>query len=183
MDTLQGHLLIAEPRLPDPNFFHTVVLLIEHTVNGATGLILNRPGNVQLSEFWQEVSDSPLERDETIFIGGPVSGPLTILHDQSEWGEQSVMDGLHLSMNRENLQALLTEEDIQMRVFSGYSGWGPGQLEREMHVGGWLTWPAKPEHIFLDPEKLYKTVCDAIGQDLLFGQTKPKHRPTDPTLN
>lgn len=183
MDTLRGHLLIAEPRLPDPNFFRTVVLLIEHTENGATGLILNRPGDIQLSEIWHEVSTSPLERDETIYNGGPVSGPLTILHDRSNFSEEPLMDGLHLSMKRDNLQALLTTEDIQMRLFSGYSGWGPGQLEQEMQVGGWLTWPGRPEHVFLDPDQLYKSVCDTIGQDLLFGQRPLKHRPNDPTLN
>lgn len=181
MDTLRGQLLIAEPRLPDSNFFRTVVLVIEHTDQGASGLILNRPGNLQLSEVWDELS--PLGRDETIFVGGPVQGPLAILHDQIDHSEQPLIDGLHLSMKRENLHELLSDESARLRVFSGYSGWGPGQLEHEMQVGGWLTWPARPEHVFNESAQLYNSVCDSLGRDILFGESQPKHRPADPTLN
>ena len=183
MKSLRGQLLIAEPRLPDSNFFRTVVLVIEHTDQGASGLILNRPGSVQLSEIWGEVSETPLGRDETIFIGGPVQGPLAILHDQIDLAEQPLLDGLHLSMKRENLNQLLADDSANIRVFSGYSGWGPGQLEHEMQVGGWLTWPAQPEHVFSDSQELYKSVCDSLGREILFGASQPRHKPADPTLN
>lgn len=183
MNSLRGQLLIAEPRLPDSNFFRSVVLMVEHSPKGASGLILNRPSGVSLSDIWENVSESPLGRDETIFIGGPVEGPLAILHDQIDLSEQPLMDGLHLSMKRENLDPLLLNKAALVRVFSGYSGWGPGQLENEMQVGGWLTWPAQPEHIFADHESIYRSVCDELGLQILFGDSKPKHRPTDPSLN
>jgi putative transcriptional regulator len=183
MNSLRGKLLIAEPRLPDSNFFRSVVLVIEHTDGGASGLILNRPGSIRLSEVWSNVSDSPLGRDEMIFIGGPVEGPLAILHDQSELSEQGLIEGLHLSLRRENLDELLSDDSARLRVFSGYSGWGPGQLDQEMHAGGWLTWPARADHVFDDPETLYKSVCDSLGLEILFGQAQPKHRPADPTMN
>ncbi len=183
MNTLRGQLLIAEPRLPDVNFFRSVVLIIEHTDQGASGLILNRPGSVHLSEFWENVSDQPLGRDEIVYVGGPVEGPLAFLHDQGEFSEQRLIGGLHLSLKRENLDGLLADEKARLRVFSGYSGWGPGQLDQELQAGGWLTWPADPEHVFSDPEILYKTVCDSLGCNILFGETQPRHRPADPTLN
>lgn len=183
MEYLRGQLLVAEPRLPDPNFFRSVVLVIEHTEQGATGIILNRPGNVRLSEIWEQVSESPLGRDETIYVGGPVQGPLTILHEDVSHSEHSLMDGLHIAMQRENLNSLLVDSDINLKVFSGYSGWGPGQLEQEMKAGGWLTWPAQPDHVFGDAASLYKSVCDAMGADVLFGNAKPKNFPEDPTLN
>ena len=93
------------------------------------------------------------------------------------------MDGLHIAMQRENLNSLLIDSDINLKVFSGYSGWGPGQLEQEMKGGGWLTWPAEPNHVFSDAGNLYKSVCDAMGATLLFGNDKPRHFPEDPTLN
>ena len=183
MNSLRGQLLIAEPRLSDSNFFRTVVLIVEHSSEGASGLILNRPGSVQLSEIWGNVSDAALGRDETIFVGGPVQGPLTILHDQAEHSDQSLINGLHISMKREHLNRLLSDDTAALRVFSGYSGWGPEQLEQEMQAGGWLTWPAESQHVFMDSEGLYKCVCDALGQQILFGDATPRHQPADPTLN
>ena len=181
--SLKGKLLIAEPRLPDPNFFRSVVLVIEHNKEGASGLILNRPTGVQLSDIWSKVSPSSLGRDETIFVGGPVDGPLAVLQDQCQYSEQRLLDGLHLSMKRQNLTPLLGDKTAQVRVFSGYSGWGPGQLENEMGVGGWLTWPAQSEHVFIDSESVYKTVCNDLGLEIVFGDAKPRHCSADPGLN
>ena len=175
--------MIAEPRLSDSNFFRSVVLLIEHAEQGASGLILNRPGRVQLSEIWGNVSDTELSRDETIFVGGPVQGPLAILHDQRDFAEHPLIDGVNLSMKKENLDAILSDESANLRVFSGYSGWGPGQLELEMKVGGWFTWPAQPEHVFAEWDEMYKLVCDSVGHEIIFGESRPKHQPSDPTLN
>ena len=101
--------------------------------------------------------ETPLARDETIFIGGPVQGPLAVLHDQIDLAEQPLMDGLHLSMKRENLNRLLADKSANMRVFSGYSGWGPGQLDREMDIGSWHVVVASDEYVFAeDPRALWK---------------------------
>jgi len=157
--------------------------MVEHSLKGASGLILNRPSDVQISDIWKNVSDSPLGRDETIFVGGPVEGPLSILHAQSDYSEQRLMDGLYLSMKGEKLDVLLANKNANLRVFSGYAGWGPGQLENELTAGGWLKWNAEAYHVFLDPEQVYKVACDELGLNLLFGEDVPFHLPKDPRLN
>ncbi|MGI9518138.1 MAG: YqgE/AlgH family protein [Pirellulaceae bacterium] len=182
MDSLQGQLLIAEPRLPDSSFFRTVVVMIQHSDQGATGLILNRPGNVSLSDIWDDVSDSPLARDKPIHIGGPVEGPLTALHDRMDLAEQTVIEGVYLSMSRHNLDELLASEHGELCVFSGYSGWAPGQLENELSVGGWLLLEAQPEHVFGNPDNLYKSLCEEVGRTILFGDATGD-QPVDPGLN
>ena len=157
MDSLQGQLLIAEPRLPDSSFFRSVVIMIQHSDDGASGLILNRPGNVSLSDIWQDVSDSPLARDKPIHIGGPVEGPLTALHNRMDLAEQTVIEGVYLSMSRDSLDELLASDRGDICVFSGYAGWAPGQLENELSVGGWLLLQAQPEHVFGDSDQLYNS--------------------------
>ena len=180
--SLRGQFLVAEPRLPDSNFFRSVVLVLEHSGKGASGLILNRPSSVSLQEVWSEVSDAPLIRHETIYIGGPVEGPLGVLHTNAAMADQTVMDGVYLSLQREKLDQLMATESGPIRVFSGYSGWSAGQLESEMEVGGWFTWPAEVDEIFGEHERLYRKTCERVGQSVMFGQEK-KVPKINPTLN
>ena len=74
MKSLQGHLLVASPKLVDPNFFHTVVLLVQHNQEGALGLVLNRPLQTTVQEMWQEVGESQCEVDQPLHQGGPCEG-------------------------------------------------------------------------------------------------------------
>ena len=76
MNSLQGHLLVASPHLPDPNFYRSVVLIIEHNEESATGLVLNRPGPHTIQEIWPEFSEGLCASTKAIRIGGPLSGPL-----------------------------------------------------------------------------------------------------------
>ncbi len=183
MDSLKGQLLIAVPHLPDENFFRSVVLIIQHSEEGASGLVLNRPSEIQLEDIWAEVSSTPLSRNMPIHIGGPVQGPLVALHDQTAFSETTIIPRLFISLQREHLDQLLTGDDGCIRIFSGYSGWGPGQLENELQVGGWLTTPAEFEHVFAEPADLWKAVCEQFGQDILFMESGRAKIPDDPSLN
>ena len=182
MDSLTGNLLIAIPDLHDVNFFRTVVLLFQHSDEGASGVILNRPSDVTIAKVWDEVAKEPSESQDFVQIGGPVEGPLIALHSSLSLAEIPVVDGVFLSMGRDNLNQLVGQSDQQFKLYSGYSGWGPGQLESEIEQGGWLTFPASSEQVFDSPEGLWKQVCSEVGNDIL----KPhigNFRPTDPSLN
>lgn len=183
MNQLDGHFLIADPRLTDSNFFRSVVLITRHTQQGATGLVVNQPSNIDLGEIWENLSDSPLGRNAPLYLGGPVEGPLSALHTVPELGEMKVLKNVFVSMNRRELDELLSGDHGRCRVFSGYSGWGPGQLEQELAVGGWMTVPATSQHLFADPEPLYRTVCEELGCDILFAGQPPDRLPADPSLN
>lgn len=183
MNALAGNLLIADPRMADPNFFRSVVLITQHGDEGASGVILNQPSNVWLSEIWGELSESPLGENRQLFRGGPVQGPLSVIHNCRNLSELTVLPDVHLSMNRSHIDQLLARATDKCRVFSGYSGWGKGQLEKELNVGGWLILPARLELVFSDPEIVYKSVCEEVGREILFSGSKPVRFPADPSLN
>src|SRR5262249_53668892 len=82
VNTLQGQFLIASHELRDPNFFHTIVLIVRHGEEGALGLVLNRPTKAQIKQVWEQVSDTPCETEERLYMGGPVEGLLMSIHTQ-----------------------------------------------------------------------------------------------------
>ena len=200
MSSLQGQLLVAIPQLADPNFFRSVVLVLQHDEDGASGLILNRPSNVLLREAFPDLSGSD---QRNVYLGGPVQGPLMVLHDQSQHSEQTILPGVFLSMQRECLDSLIsdpdpeqeeTEEQIQAlqetgdpstraRFFSGYAGWASRQLDDEIAVGGWFITPATPSIVFSDPEAAWEEACRAVGQDVIALTQGLKDFPTDSSNN
>ena len=148
-----GKFLVANRSLRDPNFAKTVVLLTDHSEKGAMGLIINRETNVRLAEVLPETKGLE-HRSETIHIGGPVARRgmmLLIRTNEAPEDAQRVLDGLYLSASRTMLATMILESDSNtFRVYSGYSGWGPGQLEGEIGEGAWHIFPADARTVF-DP--------------------------------
>lgn len=186
MQSLTGNLLIAIPDLNDPNFFRTVVFLFQHSAEeGASGVILNRPSDVTVAKVWAEVANAPSNCQDFVNIGGPVEGPLIALHTSLMFAEIPVIPGVSMSLGRENLNELVGqagENEQRLKIYSGYSGWEPGQLESEIEQGGWLTLAATPDHVFDSPEGLWKQVCDQVGHDVLKSHLG-NHMPDDPSMN
>lgn len=90
MDSLTGKLLIAIPELGDPNFYRSVVLVLMHGAEGATGVILNRPSSVTVASVWNQVSDVDCECEDLVQMGGPVEGPLMALHTSLAVAERQI---------------------------------------------------------------------------------------------
>ena len=144
MASLAGKFLVAKPVLNDANFSRTVVLLLQHGPDGAFGLVVNRP------------ADAP-EAPVPVFVGGPCKFQgLILLHDQEEWVESEerpsaeVCPGVFLG-DADCLKRIADPppgHGWKFRVFTGYSGWGPGQLEAEMKEGAWAIVPANAHHLF-----------------------------------
>jgi putative transcriptional regulator len=184
MKSLQGQLLIASPHLPDPNFEHTVVLMIQHNQQGALGLVLNRPSDSRLREIWEQVTDQPCPADQPIYVGGPVPGPLMAIHTRKSCVEEEVRRGIYFATQREHLEELVRENAQPFHVFSGYSGWGEGQLENEMEAGGWLTCPATRKLVFPPPgENIWKKAVQQIGSEILRSSLHIEGVSDDPSLN
>lgn len=182
MDSLAGNLLIAIPDLHDQTFARTVVMLVQHDEEGASGLVLNRPSDVTITQVWDEVSAMPCDCQDLVYMGGPVEGPLIALHEEFHSGETCLCPNCYVSVGRESLNLLVNQSEARFRVYSGYSGWGPGQLEQELEQGGWFTCPATPQHVFDSPDGLWRELCEQIGEDVL-GTHIGNVIPTNPTLN
>ena len=187
MKSLQGHLLVASSRLVDPNFYRTVVLLIQHESNGAFGVILNRPSRKLVRELWEEVCNEPCNNDDPTYVGGPVSGPILALHTDVVHSEDEVIPGLYLAADREQLQRLLcgSKDNHQVRLFMGYSGWGEGQLERELAEGSWHVVEASVEDVFVNDEfeDVWETMTTRIGRSILAPVLASVPVPDDPSWN
>lgn len=183
MNSLRSQLLVASPRLPDPNFYRSVVLMIQHDEEGAFGVVLNHPSEISVGEVWKKVSDNPCDNLDPVNVGGPVEGPLMAIHSEQECAEDRILPGVYFATQKELLDRIVSKNESPYLLFSGYSGWGGGQLESEMKVGGWLTTPATYDYIFSEEEDLWKVVAEDIGSEILFPHVQPKHIPNDPSLN
>jgi len=183
MSTLQAHFLVASPYLTDPNFNRSVVLIIKHDDEGAFGLLLNRPMNNTVREIMRLAGEAECECDRPIYFGGPVQGPLVAIHGVEELGEAEVLPGVYFSAHKDQLRAIIEQTEQPFRLFTGYSGWGAGQLEGELEVGGWLTAPATAEIVFLSADEQWQRLTREIGLDILGPDFKNKPLPDNPSLN
>jgi len=182
MESLQGKLLIAAPSLDDPNFARAVVLIIQHDEDGAFGVVLNRPTDKSIREIWEEIGGGECLSEAKLHLGGPVSGPLLALHTNFALSEQEVLPGVYLSTRKDHLDQLVNEETMDLRLYAGYSGWGGGQLESEMEVGGWMTLPANSDYVFTAEDDLWDQAGKEITGDFIK-RLGIRHVPDDPSFN
>jgi putative transcriptional regulator len=183
MRSLTGHLLVASRHLRDTNFRQTVVLMLEHTSEGALGVVLNRPSERTIREVWEAIDAEPCDNENVIYIGGPVPGPLIALHNSEPLGEKEVLPGVFVSMQRDRIDQLVREPLPVVRVFNGNAGWASGQLEGEMKAGGWLKTAAVISDVFADHETLWKQVTQRIGLSIMLPGASPERLPGDPSNN
>ena len=190
----RGQLLIASPRLQDPNFIRSVVLIVHHDQNGAMGVILNRPLELSVKEALSQILESPVELEQPLHVGGPCEGPLVVVHTRRELAgdaeDGGVIPGVFFAAERQVIEQLLEDaaedasapaDGTQLKFFVNYSGWGLEQLESEIESGAWLTAPASPEQIFDGTtDKLWSKLFAAIT----YGEwVDPKRIPDDPSVN
>jgi putative transcriptional regulator len=180
---LTGHFLVASRYLRDPNFARSVVLMIHHNEEGAMGVVINRPSDKSVREVWEMIGNDPCDREDFIFIGGPVPGPLVALHTIEAFGQHEVLPGLHVATHKDALDLIVRKKDTRVRLYSGHAGWGSGQLEGEMEAGGWLSTRATLEDVFADYETIWKTVTQRIGLEIMAPEVDREHVPPDPSLN
>ncbi len=183
MQSLQGKLLIASPHLLDPNFIHSVVLLVQHSEDGALGVVLNRPSDSTIGEVWTEVLEHECDNRQPIYLGGPCPGPLMALHKNARFADFQVSDDIFVATQKAYLETLVEEEALPLRIFSGYSGWAGGQLESELEVGSWLVTDASEASLFGDYVELWKVLSRQVGENILFSTLGIKHAPNDPAVN
>jgi putative transcriptional regulator len=180
---LTNHFLIAMPGLADPNFFHTVTYICEHSEQGAMGLVINRPMGLQLADIFEQLDikiDDPSIIQTPVYLGGPVQGDRGfVLHDsEREWDSTlRVTEDISVTTSMDILQAIAAGEGpVHSLVTLGYAGWGAGQLEEEMAQNAWLSGPAKSDIIFTRPsDQRWQAAADLLGVDLNLLSSEAGH--------
>jgi putative transcriptional regulator len=177
MQSLQGQLLISSPLLHDPNFRRTVVLMTHHDEDGAMGLVLSRPSELRVVEAVPELAELPGAGD-LVYVGGPVQPEaVVVLLEHEEEPERPIVGNVAFMPAEADVDEL---DAVRARVFAGYSGWGPGQLEGELEESSWIVVPAEPDDAFAeDPDELWRTVLHRKGGKFALIATMP----FDPKLN
>ena len=134
-------LLVAKPDLVDPNFRESVVLVTQTDDGSTVGVILNRP-----------TAEKHPQTGETLYSGGPVMREVTVALFRAEQAPQApafpVLKGVYLTMHPQNIEPLLAQRAGNYRLYRGFSGWAPGQLDSEMQREGWYLLPANTELLF-----------------------------------
>ena len=170
---LTQHFLIAMPNMVDPNFAKSLTFICEHNDQGALGVVVNRPTEMNLHALLEQVSISP-DSDEfksvAVHFGGPVQVDRGfVLHTPVGTWQSTLAVGpeIGLTTSKDILQAVARGEGPnQMLVTLGYAGWAPGQLEHELAQNAWLTVQAKREVIFdLPAEERLPAAMSLLGID------------------
>ena len=146
-----GILLVAKPGLPDPNFSETVVLVARTDDAATVGVILNRPSVrrlVDIAPTWPGAEDF----NESIYDGGPVMRQVLVAvyvtEDAPRGPAFRVLPNIYLTMHPANLEPLIAQRSARMRLYAGFSGWAPSQLEAEMQSDSWYVLRATEDVIF-----------------------------------
>ncbi|MCB9993296.1 MAG: YqgE/AlgH family protein [Hyphomicrobiaceae bacterium] len=180
MQSLKGQFLIAMPQMHDPRFERSVIFLIDHTEQGAMGLIVNKPlddlnfgdvlDDLQMADETKEISDPEHVRTQTVWNGGPVEpGRGFVLHSADYYQQGAsvrIRSDIVLSANRDILQAIASEhgQPGQSLFALGYAGWGPGQLDAEMAENAWLNVTGDASLVFSVPaDRRYQQALASIG--------------------
>jgi putative transcriptional regulator len=185
--SMRGQLLVATPALQEPTFARTVILLLEHSPgDGALGVVVNRPTAVAVTDVVGAVGDLATE-PAVLFEGGPVSQTTAIgLGAAAAGALEDAPAGLApvapplVTVDLDHDPELLAAALRTLRVFAGYAGWSPGQLEGEVAEGSWYVVDALPGDAFTaDPAGLRAAVLRRQGWPL----SAAAHSPDDPALN
>jgi len=183
MINLTNHFLIAMPQLDDPNFHHTTTYICEHNENGAMGLIINRPLDLNLDDVLEQMNID-IEDDSLgnvpVYNGGPVQAERGfILHQPATLWESTVIiaDDLAVTTSKDMLGAIAAgNQPKHFLITLGYAGWGAGQLEAEIADNAWLNGPADPSIIFNEPvENRWRKAASAMGIDLNMLSSETGH--------
>jgi len=182
MNSFQGHFLVAAPHQLDPNFVKATILVVEHTNRGSFGVIVNGAGK-ESSRLQQRNGSWCSPERLRLFFGGPVTGPLMAVHTMASLGERQFLPGVFFSGQERNVLTLMRQPQQPCKIFFGYAGWVPGQLDYEVEQGIWRVVPATPEQIFSEDDDLWEQLSRQASRLQLRIMFNIKHIPADPLLN
>jgi putative transcriptional regulator len=177
-------MLAASPALLDPNFRQAVILIVQAVNEGTFGLVLNRPSDKTVRNLWETVFNESCATKQLIHLGGPVFGPLMILHTRRELADWEILPGLYFATQKNFIEEIVNGDVQPYKLFLGHAGWGKGQLQNEIDEGAWYSLPANSKMIFGEEEsRLWEQVLQSAGRQMLSRVFRIKNFPDDPTWN
>ncbi len=184
MASLSGYLLIASPRMLDSFFTKSVVLLLAHSDEGAAGLIINRITEATVTDLSKSIFQGTFAWDKPISLGGPVSGPLIVLHRTSQYADHEVVPGVFSTVEDIKVRRALKNRIEPCVVAINYAGWGPGQLEQELRDDSWEVLPATAELVFdhSGPD-VWKVALQQVQSQKLHSLINLPEVPENPSWN
>jgi putative transcriptional regulator len=186
MNSLKGHLLVATTELLDPNFVRTVVLLFDHTKEGAAGVVLNRPTETTVSDISEQLFEERVEWESFLYLGGPVPGPLMVLHQVEDLADRPLLEGVYSTLDSTKIRAIVERRPEPCLFIAQYAGWGVEQLEAEIAEGSWYVVPATVDHVFQPNSQvgeLWDVTIKEVRAAALAAMVRLKEVPPDPNLN
>jgi putative transcriptional regulator len=182
MKSLQGHFLVAALHQHDPIFARAVILVVQHSRRAAFGVIVD-DSSENRGRREQRNFKRRLPARARLYFGGPVTGPLMAVHTRALFAERQLLPGVFFSATEKNVLSLMGQTEHLCKVFTGYAGWGPGQLDYELEQGIWRVVPATPAQIFSDGRDLWQQLSRQVSRLQLQTVFNMKHIPADPLLN
>ena len=170
VDEIAPGFLIAVPQLLDPNFKQSVVLLLRQDDEGALGIVVNRETSLRVCDLCRdhEISYSG-QPEKRVRLGGPVQpeqGFVLYGSEHSDPEGREIQAGLYFSTSTGTLERLCALPAGRFQCYSGYAGWGPAQLERELAEGSWILAPSDPSLVLdQDPAAMWRGALTSIGID------------------
>ena len=172
---LSGKMLVAAPSLTGNVFEKTVVLILQHNINGTFGVVLNRPANEEMRNQWESMTgQNPINR--CVVHGGPIGGPVFAIHQHQAIAEVAMPGGLYVSADSGLIQKLTEQNDDRYRIVLGVASWSVGQLQSEIESGIWFPLTACADDVFDDANWMWEkslrrygeqVTCDVLGIDQL----------------
>jgi putative transcriptional regulator len=180
---LTDQFLIAMPSLVDPNFFQTVTYIFSHNNEGAMGIVINRPLNMELSEILTQMDIDTVDHgvgNLPVYDGGPVKTDRGfIIHEPDAKWQSSIQvgDDIEVTTSRDILEAISEGRGPQQAFIAlGYAGWGAGQLEQEIMENCWLNTPSRSDIIFNSPaDRRWQIAASLLGVDVQTISTQIGH--------
>ncbi len=182
--SLKNHFLVAQEELTDSNFGRSVVFIFEHGPEGAAGVVINKPSKLTIEELSDKIYSSKIEWDKPILIGGPVSGPLLVVHQDPDWADDEISQEVFRTVDPDKIRHILESQLEPSVLIANYAGWGPNQLESEIEEGSWAILEALPRFVFWNEVKdLWDVLMAECNVRILSRVLKIRRSPNDPTTN
>jgi putative transcriptional regulator len=169
-DLARGRILITPRDSPDPHFSNSVIVLASYDASGALGLMLHYRSDLPIQKALKGIAGAE-KRTDPVYIGGPVELPVVLAllrTGAAPTGAKLVAGNLYLMTSRQSIGAAISERPAKdLRVFIGYSGWGPGQLQREVQRKGWYIFDYDESLVFDEhPETLWERLIAKTGRSI-----------------